>query len=250
VRTSDPPPKRLALCVTSIGPRTLTLTTARSERTVDLDGEPVWVEVELDECAYDVINNVGSQLYHGGFGGDRGFLELDRGQYDTEADVFAWCGGAVLMRREYLDRVGMFDESFFLYYEDTDLSWRGGAEGWRYRYTPRSVVRHRHAQSSVVGSPTFRYYTERNRLLVLTKNAPAGVAVRAGAGEVERFGRSLVRHFVIRPMTLRMPNRAEFRHRRRVLSGYLRALPGALRQRWRRGRVVGRRELMRWAVPR
>ena len=50
------------------------------------------------------------------------------------------------------------------------------------RYVPASVVRHRHAQSSGVWSPTFRYYTERNRPLVLAKNAPLGVAARAGGG--------------------------------------------------------------------
>ena len=43
--------------------------------------------------------------------------------------MFAWCGGAVLLRSDYLDDVGLFDERFFLYYEDTDLSWRGEDEG-------------------------------------------------------------------------------------------------------------------------
>ena len=54
--------------------------------------------------AYDVINNAGSDLYQRGFGGDRGFLQRDDGQYELPADVFAWCGGAVLLRAEYLDR--------------------------------------------------------------------------------------------------------------------------------------------------
>ena len=59
--------------------------------------------------------------------------------------MFAWCGGAVLLRRRYLDDVGLFDERFFLYYEDTDLSWRGRLRGWRYVYVPGAVVRHHHA---------------------------------------------------------------------------------------------------------
>ena len=62
----------------------------------------------------------------------------DEGQFDEPADVFAWCGGGVLLRSRYLEDVGLFDERFFLYYEDTDLAWRGRARGWRYRYVPES----------------------------------------------------------------------------------------------------------------
>jgi N-acetylglucosaminyl-diphospho-decaprenol L-rhamnosyltransferase len=93
--------------------------------------------------------------------------------------VFAWSGGSVLLRPEYLDSVGLFEESFFLYYEDTDLSWRGRAQGWRHAYEPRSVVRHLHAASSGTGTDVFRYYNERNRLLMLVRNAPAAMAARA-----------------------------------------------------------------------
>ncbi len=59
---------------------------------------------------------------------------------------------------------GLFDERFFMYYEDTDLAWRGRARGWRYRYVPDAVLRHVHAATSVEGSPLFRHYVERNRL--------------------------------------------------------------------------------------
>ena len=114
-----------------------------------------------------------------GFGADRGFEERDRGQYDEPAEVFGWCGGGVLLRRSYLAQVGLFDERFFLYYEDTDLAWRGRARGWRYRYVPTSVVRHVHAATSGVGSPMFQHYVERNRLLMLTKNAPAGLVAKS-----------------------------------------------------------------------
>ena len=64
----------------------------------------------------------------------------------------------------YLQEVGLFDERFFLYYEDTDLSWRGRMRGWRYGYVPTSVVRHEHAASSGEGTELFRYFVERNRL--------------------------------------------------------------------------------------
>jgi len=210
--------------------------------------EPVftWVDVMVGGDTFDVVNNVGSNLYEKGFGGDRGFLERDRGQFEMVDEVFAWCGGAVLLRKEYLEAVGLFDERLFIYYEDTDLSWRGRLQGWRYLYAPAALVRHRHAQSSGLWSDTFQFHTERNRLLVLAKNAPLRVALRAALGEIKRATSVNVRHLVLRPLTLRMPARPEAALRRRVLFSYLSLLPGFLRDRWMMDRRVSRRSLMKW----
>lgn len=207
-----------------------------------------WVDIETGPERVDVINNAGSEIYRGGSAGDRGFLERDRGQYDDPVEVQAWCGGAVLLRKEYLDTVGLFDESFFLYYEDTDLSWRGLLKGWQYRYVPQSVIRHRHAQSSGVGSDLFRFQVERNRLLVLAKNAPGRTAIKSAAGEFRRYLGSFLRD-VVRPVLLvRQPRLQEFRFRHRVLRSFVRRLPGTLGQRWLMDRRVTRREIMKRAV--
>ncbi len=229
-------------------PRQVTLTTEAERQNLQLARERVWVDVRLGGEPIDVINNVGSNLYRGGFGGDRGFLEPDVGQYEQPAEVFAWCGGAVLLKKRYLDEIGMFDDRLFLYYEDTDLSWRGRLHGWRYMYEPSSIVRHRHAQSAGVGSATFRFYTERNRLLVLAKNAPAKLALRAGLGEVRRFVRRTFSAYIIRPLRLQMPERHDSAHRRRVLVSYARLLPGVLRDRRAAKPSVDRKSLMSWEV--
>ena len=139
---------------------------------IPVDTELIWCAARLTGEPYDVVNNAGSIVLTDGHGADRGFGEPDGEQFDEPCDVFAWCGGAVLLRSDYLADVGLFDERFFLYYEDTDLSWRGRARGWRYHYVPDAVVRHMHAATTVEGSSTFAYFTERNRLLMLLKNAP------------------------------------------------------------------------------
>ena len=235
--------------------RTVTLRSDIDEVTVTVGGgyadkKPIftWVDVRVGSDVFDVINNVGSNLYQRGFGGDRGFLERDRGQFEQAVEVFAWCGGAVLLKKAYLDAVGVFDERLFLYYEDTDLSWRGRLQGWRYLYAPGALVRHRHAQSSGVGSDTFRFYTERNRLLVLLKNAPLWLAVRSGLGEVRRTFVINVRHLILRPLTLRMPARPEAAMRRRVLKSYISLVPAMLRDRWLMDRRCTRESLMKWEV--
>jgi GT2 family glycosyltransferase len=200
---------------------------------VGADGETSYetVEVEVGAFREDVINNVGSELYEFSFAGDRGFMEPDFGQYDEPCEVFAWCGGATLLRAQHLDDVGVFDTRLFLYYEDTDLAWRARKAGWRHLYCPTAIVRHHHAQSSGVGSPMFRYHTERNRLLVAARNAPVRVTALALAGEIRHCARVNLALLVKRPLTLRMPSKPEPAHRRRVLGAVLKRLPGALRSR-------------------
>ncbi len=141
--------------------------------------DPTWVTVPIRGEPFDVINSAGGLVLADGAAADRGFLEPDRGQYDDAVDLDAWCGGSVLLRPNYLVDVGRLDARFFLYYEDTDLSARGRAQLWRYRYVPDSVVRHVHAAGSGEASRVLRWHVERNRLLFVTKNAPVAVAARA-----------------------------------------------------------------------
>ena len=213
---------------------------------------PSWVDVPIGCEPYDVVNNVGSDLVNGSWGGDRGFLEPDVGQYDEAQDVFAWCGAGVLFRPDYLDDVGLFDERFFMYYEDTDMAWRGRARGWRYRYVPDAVLRHVHAATSVEGSPLFHHYVERNRLVMITKNAPWRLAA-AAAGRFVLSTASYARRDVLRPVTRgHRPQTRLVRLRLRVFAAYLRMLPSALieRGRLRRRQVVHDEAITGWSVGR
>lgn len=175
-----------------------------------------------------VIQNAGVLLLSDGGGGDRGTGEEDRGQYDRREEVFGFCGAAALLRREALDDAGLFDEAFFMYYEDTDLSWRLRLRGWRIIYEPGAVVEHQHTATSGEWSDFFTFHVDRNRLLMLLKDAPArmvyrslrAVAGRAGgggdahqvsAGVHGRVVRSLLRHL---PRTL--AQRARIRLGKRV----------------------------------
>jgi GT2 family glycosyltransferase len=200
----------------------------------------------------DVINNAGSVVLTAGYGADRGYQEVDRGQYDTAEDVFALCGCAVALRTDAGAAVGWFDEAFFLYYEDTDLSWRLRAAGWRLSYEPTAKVRHIHAASSVEWSPRFVFHTDRNRLLMLTKNATAGRATRevlryplttvSMAFRLLRQGVKTRRRPAIRPTLLRL----------KVLGSYLRLLPAMLgaRRRLKRSATVSRGDLEAWLINR
>jgi GT2 family glycosyltransferase len=193
----------------------------------------------------DVVNNVGSVVLRDGYGADRGYQEVDEGQYDAPQDVFALCGCAVAVRTAAGRALDWFDDDFFLYYEDTDLSWRLEAAGWRIRYEPSALVRHVHAASSVEWSPTFVFHTDRNRLLMLVRNATAGLALR----EVLRYPLTTasltVRELQRAARDRRPPALRRTLLRLRVMASFLRLLPAALRTRAAAPRAVGRRELER-----
>jgi GT2 family glycosyltransferase len=78
---------------------------------------------------------------------DRGQGEVDVGQYDgPPVDVPALCAAAMLCRHQALkdveDGEGIFDESFFVFKDDMDLSLRLGRHGWRTVLLPSTVVYH------------------------------------------------------------------------------------------------------------
>ena len=141
-------------------------------RALDADPSLAAASPKIRFIGRPVINNVGTVLRSDWYGADRGFDEPDDGRYGDEDDIEAWCGGAVLLRAEYLRECGLFDERLFLYYEDLELSLRGREAGWRFRYVPSSVVEHEHSATAITGSDFAEFYKERNRLLVVARHAP------------------------------------------------------------------------------
>lgn len=140
-----------------------------------------------------VVNSTGNVVTRQGAATDRDWL-TPRDLLDADPEVFGFCGGAAVLRVAALTEVGVFDESLFLYYEDTDLSWRLRGGGWRIRYESTAVAWHKHAQSSDPASSLFRFYNNRNALLVFARYASLRVVFRA----VARQSLALVWHWVRR----------------------------------------------------
>jgi GT2 family glycosyltransferase len=101
----------------------------------------------------------------------RGVDEVDRGQFDTPTPLDFATGCCVLIRREVLEKIGVFDKRFFLYFEDVDLSLRTLKAGYELAFVPRSIVWHKNAGSSGgSGSSLQSYYQMRNRLYFVYKH--------------------------------------------------------------------------------
>jgi GT2 family glycosyltransferase len=186
------------------------------------------------------LNSTGNLVSRTGRGSDRDWLADDDGARPA-GDVFGFCGAAAGLRMQAVAEAGSFDPDLFLYYEDTDLSWRMRALGWTVRYEPSAVAHHRHAETSRAGSVRFHYWNERNSLLVFTRHAPARLVVQVTCRRVVGLVRHAARDGLRSDVT---------RARVRAFGAHLRRLPRTLAERramWR-GATVPRSEVARLLV--
>jgi GT2 family glycosyltransferase len=93
-------------------------------------------------------------------------------EWTISDDALLPSGCAGFYRRQMLDEIGMFDEDFFLYCEDTDLGLRARWGGWNCRYVADAIVDHHYSRTAGAFSLLKAKYVERNRLWVAIKNFP------------------------------------------------------------------------------
>ncbi len=110
----------------------------------------------------------------------RGRGETDLGKYDDATEVFGASGGASLYRVKLLEEIGLFDEDFFAYYEDVDLSFRAQLAGWKVGFVPDAVVNHQIGATSSKLKGFTTYQTMKNLPLLLSKNVPRRYFYRVG----------------------------------------------------------------------
>jgi len=114
------------------------------------------------------INSCGNELHFLGFGYTRGYREKQSDYRCGTTSSIGYCSGAaMLIRVDALRTVGLFDESYFMYHEDSDLCWRFRIAGYEIAVCSDSVVFHRYEFSRSIQK---FYYIERNRLMNICKN--------------------------------------------------------------------------------
>jgi GT2 family glycosyltransferase len=121
----------------------------------------------------DVIQSAGGKLSKCWRTGHIGENELDVGQYDQPQNVDWISGCAIMVRRSVIEHIGMLDERFFYYFEETEWCLRARKKGWRAVQVPQAKLWHKGVQREYQPSSSVTYYSTRNRLLMLAKhNAP------------------------------------------------------------------------------
>lgn len=128
-----------------------------------------YFEPELADDAGDYVTLLGFACKRGD--------GLKASRYQKPCRVFSACGGAALYRKSILDKIGVFDELFFAYYEDVDLSWRANNFGYQNVYCPTAKCRHicGATTGAVRYNPFKSIQSGRNSILLPYKNMPLGM---------------------------------------------------------------------------
>lgn len=93
--------------------------------------------------------------------------------YKQPSRIFGASAGAAIYRKVLFERIGLFDEDFWAFFEDVDLSFRAQLAGFQCLYVPTAIVYHIGTASHSRKSSKLRYTGYRNKQWVIFKNYPA-----------------------------------------------------------------------------
>ncbi len=106
------------------------------------------------------------------YGENRGVDEVSSNKFNKVEQIDFATGACMFLNTDCLKEVGMFDEHYFMYLEDADLSVRIKKKKWKVLYVPKGILWHKVAQSSGIGSDLNDYFITRNRLMFGMRYAP------------------------------------------------------------------------------
>jgi GT2 family glycosyltransferase len=168
----------------------------------DAVADPGWLQALIDAAEVDpragmfasrvmlagkgTLDSAGMLLAADGSSKQRGHGQAPEA-FSKMRDAFFPSGSASLYRRTMLEQIGLFDETYFLYCEDTDLGLRARWAGWKCLYVPEAAVEHRYSHTAGGASPMKAYYVERNRLYTAVKNFPARMLWRVPFAACARY---------------------------------------------------------------
>lgn len=120
----------------------------------------------------NIIDDAGDEYTLFGWGnkiGDGKQSEI----YDEDREVFSSCAGAAIYRKSILQKIGLFDENFFAYLEDMDISYRARVYGYKNYYASKAKVYHIGSATSGSRHNSFKVkLAARNNIYLIFKNMP------------------------------------------------------------------------------
>lgn len=122
-----------------------------------------------------IINSAGGEVHYLGFSWPRAVGTRNGGLFEQVEETPLASGCSLLIRRSVIEEIGELDDSYHLYVDDVDYTWRVRLAGYKALYVPTSVVYHKYAatvKQELSENKKF-YFLERNRLATLMKNYSA-----------------------------------------------------------------------------
>ena len=111
------------------------------------------------------INSIGNVIHYLGFGYCGGYLTEKITKKDEE--IISVSGTAMFISKDYYEKVGLFDEDFFMYNEDQNYSWRGSMLGYKHFLSVNGKIWHKYSFSK---NKNKMYHSEKNRLMMIFEN--------------------------------------------------------------------------------
>lgn len=117
------------------------------------------------------LDNCGAFLTWTGFLQHWGFMQKDSIDFDKEREVFTAKGACLLIKRQAIEKVGLFDKDFGSYFEETDFCWRIWLIGGKVLYYPKANIFHKlGATSKKMDQINVNFNSFKNRIMSLFKN--------------------------------------------------------------------------------
>lgn len=121
------------------------------------------------DYAGDYLNQFGLLTHRATYG------DLDQAQFQEKAIIFAAKSAGMFIRKDIFEKIGGFDDDYFIYMEETDLCWRSWLLGYKTIYLPTSIVYHGFSGSFKLLNRAFatrnlRFHGTKNYILTNLKN--------------------------------------------------------------------------------
>ncbi|KKR54656.1 MAG: hypothetical protein UT91_C0011G0021 [Parcubacteria group bacterium GW2011_GWA2_40_23] len=120
---------------------------------------------EKDKLGNNLINSLGNSFHYLGFGFTDGYQQIVESTEQKVTEIKGYASGcSLIIKKAVLDKIGTYDEEYYMYHDDLELSWRAKLAGYKIVLANKSIIYHKYEFKRSV---LMLYYLERNRFLAI-----------------------------------------------------------------------------------